>query len=339
MPEAFAAAGLLWGLTFVYALAGAVDFGATFWRLVYALRRMPAAERVAARYVSPLWETTNVFLVLIAVVLLGFFPGAASALGTVLLLPGSLILLLLALRGAFLGYAYAGGRAEELSTYVAGGTAVLLPALLVTVLPITQGGMVRAVGDRLELDLGALLGSPITYAYLAFGLGAGLFLSSVFLADYAYTAGDGQAWRVYRTDALWSGPGMMLAGVTALFLIPSAPWLQARLQATWPWFLGSAVLFLLALGVLAWPEAPRGLGRPRWAVVLAGLQFSLADIGYGLAHAPYILYPQVPTTAAFSNEAMFRALLWVVLVGMGLLVPAFLWLWRLFVLDPRYTRR
>jgi cytochrome d ubiquinol oxidase subunit II len=65
----------------------------------------------------------------------------------------------------------------------------------------------------------------------------------------------------------------------------------------------------------------------------------VADIGYGLAHAPYILYPQVPTAAAFSNEAMFCALLWVVLVGRGLLVPAFLWLWRLFVLDPRYTRR
>lgn len=339
MTEAYAAAGLLWFVVFVYALAGSVDFGATFWRMWASRTGEHAAHRVAERYVSPLWEATNVFLVLTVVGLVGFFPNAAYAYGTVLLVPGSLILILLALRGAFLGYGHAGHAAERWTRTVTGVTAVLLPALLVSVLPISQGGFVTQVGDRLTLDLLAVLRSPTEYAYLVFGLSAGLFVSAVFLSDYARTAGDEEAYVAFRARALAAGPVNILAGVAALFIIPSTPWLEARLHTEWPWFLASLVAFA-AIYVAFWRPRSDGRtpGRPRWAVVMVGVQFALADIGYGLAHAPYFLYPYVSTVAGFSNKAMFAALLWVVVIGMTVLIPGFIWLWRLFVVDPRYTQ-
>lgn len=55
------------------------------------------------------------------------------------------------------------------------------------------------------------------------------------------------------------------------------------------------------------------------------------------AHAPYLLHPDVGTAAAFTDSAMFVALLVAVIAGVAVLVPAFIWPWRLFVIDPRYT--
>ncbi len=342
MGGPYTAAGLLWFLVFVYAVAGSVDFGATFWRMFYLRKGQHEAAGVAERYVSPLWEATNVFLVLIGVVLVGFFPGATFAMGTLLLWPGAAALILLAIRGAALGFAYAGGGLADVLPYVSGATAILLPALLVSMLTVSQGGFTSAGGAGLVLDFGLLLHSAREYAYVGFALAAVLFLSATFLADYAKTARSHSAYRVYRVNALWLGPVMMLAGVAAIFLGPSDSWLLPRLRAEWPWFLGSLLAFCAALPVWWWPgrnsAGPVAPGRPRLAVLLAALQFSLADIGYGLAHAPYILFPQVTTVAAFSNQAMFRDLLWVTVLGLAILVPGFVWLWRLFITDPRYTR-
>jgi cytochrome d ubiquinol oxidase subunit II len=336
---AYAAAGLLWFVVFIYALAGSVDFGATFWRMRAARTGERAAHRVAERYVSPLWEATNVFLVLIVVALVGFFPDAAYAFGSVLLVPGSLILILLALRGGFLSHAYGRGAGHAWAQTVTGLTAVLLPALLISVLPISQGGLVDAVGGRLTLNLTALLGSPTEYAYLAFGLSAGLYISATFLADYARTAGDEEAYGAFRIRALAAGPVTILAGVAALFIIPSAPWFSVRLRAEWPWFVASLAAFAAAYAVLIQPgPVGRIAGRPRWAVVLVGVQFALAQTGYGLAHAPFLLYPYVRTVSTFASAAMFSALVWVVVVGLVVLIPGFIWLWRLFILDTRYTR-
>lgn len=339
MSSAYDAAGLIWFVIFVYALAGSVDLGATFWRMVFARNGDREAERIAARYVSPLWEAANVFLVLIAVALVGFFPGASYAYGTVLLVPASVILILLALRGSFLAFAHAAPNPPRAFWDVGGVTGLLLPALLVSVLPVSEGGFVGEVGGNLTLRFGALATSPTLYAYLIFGVAASLFISATFLSDYAHTAGNDAAYRTYRHHATWAGPLMIIAGVTALFLTPSSAWLQTRLQAQWPWFLSSLVAFALGLAAL-WrpmPGAPTP-GRPRWAVALVGVQLALADIGYGIAHAPYLLYPQVSTVAGFSNQAMFAGLVWVVVIGLCILVPGFVWLWRLFVLDPRYTR-
>jgi len=333
MNDVRAAAWLLWFTVFAYALAGSIDLGASFWRL--ALARNSRAWKVADRYVSPLWEAANVFLVLVAVALAGFFPGAAYAFGTVLLLPVSAVLILLALRASFLAYAHAAPDPPEVVWAVPGVTGLLLPMLLVLILPASQGGFVQGQGAQLHLELGRFLLNPGVWAYAAFGGLASLFLSAVFLADYAVSAANPAGAALFRRHALWTGPLALVAGIASVFLDPTSRWIRQQALAHWPWFAASLLAFLLAMLCLAFAER---LPWSRLAVVLVALQLALASVGYGLAHAAYLLYPQEPTSAAFSNRAMFGDLLWVVVVGLCVLTPAFVWLWRLFVLDPRYTR-
>jgi cytochrome d ubiquinol oxidase subunit II len=261
--SAFEAAGLIWFVIFVYALAGSVDLGATFWRMVFAHRGQAEAERVAARYVSPLWEAANVFLVLIAVGIVGFFPGASFAYGTVLLWPLGAVLILLALRGSFLAFAHAGPRPPRFFGDVAGVTGVLLPALLVSILPVSQGGLVTGSGRDLRLAPARLLGSPDAYAYMLFGVAASLFISATFLCDYARTAGSAEGFRAYRRQASWAGPLMVAAGTAALLLAPG-PWLPGRLRPEWPWFAGSFACFIVGLRAL-WRGGGPAPGRPRRA--------------------------------------------------------------------------
>ncbi|MDA6082971.1 cytochrome d ubiquinol oxidase subunit II, partial [Escherichia coli] len=70
--------------------------------MIYFNRPKIKAANVANRYLSPTWEVTNTFIVAIVVAVYSLFPTAAYTLGTVLLIPGSIILLLLAIRSAFL---------------------------------------------------------------------------------------------------------------------------------------------------------------------------------------------------------------------------------------------
>ena len=80
-------------------------FGASFWAMIYNQKRSKAGQ-VANRFLSPTWEVTNTILVLLVVSMVGFFPKAAYMLGTVLLVPVSIILLLITLRSSFLVLSY-----------------------------------------------------------------------------------------------------------------------------------------------------------------------------------------------------------------------------------------
>jgi cytochrome d ubiquinol oxidase subunit II len=72
--------------------------------------------------------------------------------------------------------------------------------------------------------------------------------------------------------------------------------------------------------------------------LLIVVQFGLASIAYGSAHLPYLLYPNVTIYDAFTNETMFRYLLIGFLIGLAILVPVFLYFWRLFFKDKAYLQ-
>ncbi len=395
------AATLLWAAILVYAVGASFDFGAGFWGWWESRRGMRQGAWVAERYVSPLWEVTNVFLVLIPVALVGFFPGAAYAYGILLLVPGSLILILLAVRGTFLVYGHTSEIHRRRTQVAAAWTGLLIPALLVLTLPVSQGLGVKGGGaGALWLDLPELLASPATHGFLVFGLTSELFLSALLLADLARVSGADSAFARYRRRALVLGPVMFIAAAGVWGLLPaSQTWIHARLLQQWPWFAASfACFFGVGLLLGAYPtegktggtgpaagasavfedsaasgdsassgasasfgasaireEAPPARRRSsemssgstaattgwkawrhpvRWAVVLAVLQYALAHWGYGLAHLPFLLAPSLTVEGAFAGPAMFRTLLVVLLVGLALFFPTFVWFWRLFMERP-----
>lgn len=331
---------LLWAVILLYALGASFDFGASFWNW-WDRRYQEKTEEanVAERFDAPMWDVTNVFLVLIAVALVGFFPSAARAYGTLGLVPISLVLILLALRNVFLVIGHTEPSLRPRAIRISGITGLLLPALLTLVLPISQGLGLRGDPEAPQLEMGLLFRSPVTYGFLAFGLSSELYLSSLMLADYARQMGAERAFRLYRRRALWLGPLTFVFGAIIWALLPDTQaWIRNGLIASWGWFAASFVAFL-ATGFLLYRPTARNaqIGEwrspVRWSMITACVQFFLAGIGYGVAHWPYVLAPVLTAKQAFTSPAIFTAALIVLIVGMAVLFPGFVWFWRLFMAE------
>ncbi|MCI3920063.1 cytochrome d ubiquinol oxidase subunit II [Paenibacillus sp. TRM 82003] len=331
---------ILWVFLFIYSIAGSIDFGAGFWALVYGGRSETRAAEIANRFLSPSWKVTNVFLVLFVVALVGFFPFATFALGGLLVLPASLALALLILRSAFLVYAYSTQQYRGPLPFVSGITGLLIPGLLVSVLPVTLGGFTEMVDGAPRLLFGKLMSSPTEYAHLGFGLSSELFLSSLFLADYSRQADDERSYRAFRNAAIAVGPTTLAMGVlTTLTFAPEAQWIVPRILDQWGWFVMSAAAFAIGYTALWWRD-PRGrTGFPRIAVLAVVAQYGFASIGYGRAHMPYLIHPILTIEEGFTTPLMFNALLVGYIAGIGVLIPVFVWFWRLFLKDKAYLRQ
>ncbi|MFA9560165.1 cytochrome d ubiquinol oxidase subunit II [Evansella sp. AB-rgal1] len=337
MHEAYIAISIIWLFLFLYAIGGAIDFGAGFWAMYYYERKDTTAANFANLYLSPSWEVTNVFLVLFVVALAGFFPGAAFSLGSLMIVPVSLVLILLTIRSAFMVYSYSVQSYTKLLRYISGITGVLIPALMLTVLPIIIGGFVEVVGDRHYILFDKVLTSPTVYAHIGFGLASQLFLSSLFLSDYAREANSKETYEEYRKNAIIFGPIMLSFAVAAtLTLMPEAMWMVENMVRQWELFSLSMFAFSIGYSALWWPSKKVRIGQPRVAVILIVVQFALASFAYGWAHMPYIVYPEITIFDGLTNLAMYQYLLWGYIVMMAILIPLFIWFWRLFLKDKRY---
>jgi len=340
MTDAILAITVLWGFIFIYAVMATMDFGAGFWSMLYIKNNKTNATNIANRYLSPTWEVTNVFIVAVVVAIYSFFPSAAYTLGTVLLIPGSIILLLLAVRSGFLVFSHIVEDYQKPLTYISGITGFLIPAYLILVLPVTHGGYVDTVDGVDQLMLGRLLASPHALSFILFAISSTLFLSSLLLADFSKVANDKDAYEIYRRDALILGPvslfGALLIMITMRY---EAGWLFNGMMDYLVWLFISAGMFVVTGVALVLPDKKKGwTGLPRLAVVSAFIQYALASYAYGRAHLPFIIYPNVTIENGFTDPASFRALFISYIVGFVILFPGFIYFWRLFMKDDRYIK-
>ncbi|MFY0543778.1 cytochrome d ubiquinol oxidase subunit II [Brevibacillus sp. H7] len=341
MTDTIIAVTLLWIFVMIYSVAASIDFGAGFWSMVYVNHEKTRATNIANRYLSPSWEVTNVFIVLIVVALVTFFPGAIYTLGTVLLIPGSLVVLLLLIRSAFLVYAHMVPKYNKMLSIVSGITGILIPALLIAVLPITQGGFVKRTEGVPMLDWKELLTSPHVLSYIGLAIASTLFLSSLLLSDYSFVSNEKQAFEIYRRDAVLLGPVTLLMALLTLQTMRwEAAWLYDKLFGYLPWLIVSALCFFLGYILLLLPQQVKlGLHLPRLAVISVTVQYLLASYAYGAAHLPYIVYPDITIQSGFTDPATFRALFVSYLVGFAILIPGFIFFWRMFMKDEAYLRQ
>lgn len=327
---------VLWTFLFGYLIVASVDFGAGFFSYYSVITgHENKIHDIIQRYLSPVWEVTNVFLIFFVVGLVGFFPDSAYYYGTALLIPGSLVTVLLALRGAYYAYNTYGSSEVNNKTYMAiyGATGLLIPASLSTILAISEGGIIRERAGKVILDWGRFLGNPYTWSVIFLALVSVLYISAMFLAFYADKAGDRPAFEVLRGYALfWSGP-TILACVFAFFQInrQNPEHFAHMLDISWI-FLASLACYLTAV-YLVWKRIRLG-----WSFLLVMLQFAFAWYGYGRSHLPYILYKQVSIYESFTNETMAIALIIAFVAGLCILVPSLFLLMRLFLFDAKYVR-
>ncbi|KUP06349.1 membrane protein [Bacillus coahuilensis m2-6] len=337
MTDSLLAVTVIWGFVFIYAFMGSMDFGAGFWSMVYINRKKPNATNIANRYLSPTWEVTNTFIVAIVVAIYSFFPGAAFTFGTVLLIPGSIILLLLSIRSAFMVFSHIADDYRKILTYISGITGVLIPGFLISVLPVSHGGFVDFENNQ-QLKLVELFTSPNEYAFLGFGIASTLFLSSLLLADYSKASDDMEAYEVYRRDALITGPiSLIMAFLIMITLKNEALWLYEGMIEKLPLLLLSLLFFLAGLGLVI-KDRKGQRGMPRLSMISITLQYMLASLVYGQAHLPYLIYPEVTITSGFTDPNSFKAVFTTYIFGFAILFPGFIFFWSLFMNDKRYLK-
>lgn len=341
MLDVYLAITVLWGFVFIYAVMATMDFGAGFWSMFYINRRKATATSIANRYLSPTWEVTNTFIVALVVAVYSLFPRGAYTLGTILLVPGSLILLLLSIRSAFLVFSNIAEEYKKPLTYISGISGIVIPGLLISVLPITHGNYVDFTGNRQTLDLAGLFTSPNEYAFFGFALTSTLFLSSLLLADYSKASEEFEAYRVYRRDALFIGPISLIMAFLIMFTLKNeAAWIYGKMMKDLPLLYLSLGCFLVGgLGLLLPSHKTKTPGWPRLSVIAITAQYLVASYVYGKAHLPYIVYPEVTIHSAFTDPNSFRAIFITYIVGFAILFPGFIYFWSLFMNDKRYLRQ
>lgn len=75
--------------------------------------------------------------------------------------PVMLILILIAIRSTFMVFAYSLPKYQYLLRVISGITGLLIPALLITVLPVTEGAYITMSEGKEVLLYGKLLSSPV----------------------------------------------------------------------------------------------------------------------------------------------------------------------------------
>jgi cytochrome bd ubiquinol oxidase subunit II len=324
LPE-LAAALLLLGLT-AYVVLGGADFGAGFWDLTAGGAERGAPLRaMIKRAMSPVWEANHVWLIFVLVVLWSAFPEAFGSITSTLAIPLFLAAIGIVLRGG--AFALKGEAGTVAEARALGATfalsSVLTPFFLGAAAGAIAAGNVpvgNAVGDEWGSWTGAL---PILVGVLAVATGA--HLAAVFLGADARRAERPELVRAFRLRALGSGIVAGALAIAGLAVASSdAPDLYDGLVsgAGLVCVIGSAAAGLVTLA-LEWR------GRFELARYTAAAAVGAILAGWALAQEPYLLPPGLTVEEAAASDASLTALLIAAAIGIALLVPALVWLFRL----------
>jgi len=325
---------VLWLFLFGYVIVGSIDYGAGFFNAYSIITgKQHILSKIIQRYLSPVWEVTNVFFVFFFVGIVGFFPQSAFYFGTVLLVPGSIAIILLAIRGSYYAFESYGTKGHKGYAFMYGATGLLLPASLSIALTISEGGFVSLIDGNPVLNYGALFRSPLTWAIVVLSIVAVLYISAVFLTWYANETADEKATELMRKYALiWSLPLIIAASGIIVELNFHNEAHFSRMVDLWWMFVLSLIMWIGTVWLI-WKRKNYGIAFG----LLVG-QFALAFFAYGISHYPYLLYPYLNIYDGFTNRAMAISLIVAFILGFALLLPSLYLLLKLFLFDKNYVQ-
>lgn len=325
---------VLWLFLFGYVVLGSIDFGAGFFNAYSILTKKDhIISNIIQRYLSPVWEVTNVFFVFFFVGIVGFFPESAYYFGTILLVPGSIALILMAIRGSYYAFESYASQGHKGYSFMYGIAGLLIPASLSIVLVIAQGGFVSIEDGNPMLNYSTLFTSPLAWSVVVLAVIAVLYISAVFLTWYADKAQDADAAELLRKYALiWAIPLIVAASGIIIELYFHNEVLFNNILDLWWVFAISFVLWLITVWMI-WKR--KNYTAAVW--LLVG-QFAFAFFGYGIAQYPYLLYPHLSIHEGFTNQAMAISLVVVFVLGLFMLIPSLYLLIKLVLFDKDYLK-
>lgn len=325
---------VLWTFLYGYLIVASIDFGAGFFSYYSMLtKKEHIINKIIDRYLSPVWEVTNVFLIFFVVGLVGFFPDTAYYFGTALLIPGGVALILLTIRGSFYAFAHYGARKSRFYMFLYGMTGLFIPASLATGLTISEGGYIVVQGEQITLDFYKLFTSPYSWSVVFLAVVSILYISAGFLTFYAHRAGDQPARELLRTYTLsWAGP-TILASLLVFWGLSQHNPVHFDKAISYGWLFALSFICFVIATYLIWKRKRLGT-----AFITIMLQFAFAFFGYGISHMPYLLYPYISVQSALTHSTTGWALVIAFICGLLLLIPSLALLLWLFLFNAKYVR-
>jgi cytochrome d ubiquinol oxidase subunit II len=309
-----------------YGLFGGADFGAGVWDLLAGGTRQGGRRRDLIEHaIGPVWEANHVWLIFVLVVLWTGFSGAFAAVVTTLYIPLTLAAFGMIARGAAFAFR------KSITTLPMRrflGAAFALSSL---VTPYFLGAVVGGVASgRVPpgIAAGDVVTSWVNPTSVLGGVMAVLvcsYLAAVFLCGDAQREGDPALADEFRVRALGTAGVTGAVGLAGLFVLRSdAPLL-------WSGLTGRA-LPVIGLSVVAGVAAVVLLAQRRYAParLASALAVTTILVGWAAAQYPYILVPDVTIEEAATGRATLQAMLIALGAGAVLLVPALVYLYRLF---------
>ncbi len=309
------------GLT-AYVVLGGADFGSGIWDLTARDEAMRARIK---RSMSPVWEANHVWLIFILVIMWTAFPEAFGSIMSTLTVPMFLAAVGIILRGS--AFALRGEAATMFERRALGAVFALSSLLVPFFLGAAVGGIASGrvpVGNA----AGDLLTSWANETSIVVGLisvATGAHLAAVFLGADARRFGEADLVDAFRRRAVGSGVVAGAFAVAGVIVVRSdAPELYDGLTSG----AGLVCVIVSALAGLAtlWLELHERFEIARYSVAVA---VGAIVAGLVAAQEPYILPPELTVDQAAASDATLGALLGCVAVGLFILIPSLVWLFRL----------
>jgi len=335
LPEAALALAMV-ALT-AYAIFGGADFGGGFWDLTAGGAHKGGAIRgLVLRSMTPVWEANHVWLPFLLVILWTCFPVFFGSVMSTLYVPLFLAAVGIIARGTAFALR---GQARTVREARLLGASFALSSVLV---PFCMGATLGGIGSG-RVPIGNAEGDPVTSwlnpTSITVGVLAvltGAYLAAVFLAGDARRAEQPELEEAFRRRALLSGAltGALAIGALAVLRedarnlfdgLTSGPGLAL--------VVGSAVFGGVTFALMA----TRRFEAARYS---AGAAVTCVTLGWAAAQSPDLLPGELTLEEAAASDAVLVATLGSAAVGMVLLVPALVWLYRLVLkgsLDEEFT--
>ena len=331
-------AGLLALSLNAYVLFGGADFGGGVWDLLASGPRKARQRDVISHAIGPIWEANHVWLILAIVLTFTCFPPVFARLGTVLHIPLTLMLVGIVLRGsAFTFRTYDDERDAVQRRWgrIFAGASLVTPVLLGVCVGAIAAGRVG------PLRPGATFAASFIDPWLTlFSVAVGLMTLALFahLAAVFLTleTDDPLVVEDFRIRALWSGALVFVSAFAALLIAPEhAPLVGVGLtRSRWavPFHLVTGVAAVAVLAALWWR-------RYHLARLAVGAQVSLIVWGWALAQYPHLVPPDLTVSGAASPPVTLRLVLATLGLGILVLVPSLIYLFRVFKAAPSHSVR
>jgi len=312
----------------LYVLLGGADFGGGVWDLS---ARGPGHERerdLISAAIGPVWEANHVWLIFVVTALFAAFPTAFAALGVALYVPLGIAVAGIVMRGAafaFRAHGDPGTSWQRTWTRVFGIASIVTPFVFGMCAAAIASGRIHIVDGVVVTGLVPVFTGPLSWVAGALLLTMCAYLAATYLTVEAVQRGEPDLEEAFRRRAI--GAGAVAGGLAVLGLIV----MRTEARILWLGMVGRGwplVLLSGAAGVASlWLMVRRRYQRAR---VAAAVAVASVIAGWGVAQWPYLIVRDLTISDAAAPLGSLRAIAIGYVVGVALLVPSLLLLFRVF---------